>query len=663
MNDKELEEKICVDCGCKVYITHGHARRKPSNYSWRCKSCMSKHRSKIQKESKTNIGKIISKKMSNPNEAAKYVEDKKQKALERWDAKSEEEKKEHVEKIQAGLKVAWQNNFDQYKESRLNALNQYYQNRSKKEALNHKKKLSKARKDFFKNLSSADRERFSQIYKDAWDRKSEETKEAVKQKSIQQWQNMTDEEKLSIITKMSESQKNRWENSTEEERNIHGEKIHNGYLHLADNERNIIIKKHQERWQNMTDEEKYNLLKQTFSKSNNHNNFHKLFESTFKSSYISNEFYIVPETVVSNDGNTKSWDYGIYDRKSNDLTMVIDLDGSYFHADNCDYDGIHSREEYDEKRFLSVPTGIKYCIIYEKYFKRSFQNMIQMLKIDYKDFIESIFKYCRSISFPYPKYTESELVRSYERLVRMNPNDKYHNNISLNTREGDRLITHFHPSIYHAHRRSKPSPYEAWYDDKLLRKCIENRFLYANELNPNKILQGFNVSKIAPKVSVFSAGRAKILINKYLSEYDMIFDPFSGFSGRMLGSISLGKRYIGQDASDVHISESLEMISFLKLKEKVSLSKKDILLSYGEYECLFTCPPYDDKEIWSSKEYQFNNCDDWVDICLSHFKCKRYLFVVDETNKYKNNIVDVITNKSHFSQKQELILLFETEVN
>ena len=100
----------------------------------------------------------------------------------------------------------------------------------------------------------------------------------------------------------------------------------------------------------------------------------------------------------------------------------MDLDGSYFHADNCDYDGLHSKEERDERR--------------------------------------------------------------------------------------------------------------------------KERFLYRSLENSNKILQGFNICSIAPKINVFSAGRAKLIINKYLSEYDTIFDLFSGFSGRMLGTISLGKNIL-----------------------------------------------------------------------------------------------------------------------
>jgi hypothetical protein len=191
---------------------------------------------------------------------------------------------------------------------------------------------------------------------------------------------------------------------------------------------------------------------------------------------------------------------------------------------------------------------------------------------------------------------------------------------------------------------------------------IKNRIIYVNTINPKKILQGFNICKIAPKVSVFSPGRAKLLIDRYLSEFNTIFDPFSGFSGRMLGSISLNKNYIGQDISYIHIRESNNIIDFLKQYydlPRIELRIKDIMESNGEYECLFTCSPYRNKEEWCNVNTINKTCDEWIDECLNRFKCKKYLFVVDKTEKYKDNIVDKVSNKSHFSMNRELILLIE----
>ena len=192
---------------------------------------------------------------------------------------------------------------------------------------------------------------------------------------------------------------------------------------------------------------------------------------------------------------------------------------------------------------------------------------------------------------------------------------------------------------------------------------ITNGYLYHSYLNKNKILQGFNIYEPCKRTQYISAGKAKMIINKYLSQYDEVFDPFSRFSGCMLGCISLDKRYIGQDISEVHVRETNEMITFLKnhaIEFDVQIDAvSSLLTTTGDYECLFTCSPYGNKEQWEDVPVDTRSCDDWIDICLNNFKCKRYVFVVDETTKYKDNIADVITNKSHFGSNAEYVIIIE----
>ena len=424
-----------------------------------------------------------------------------------------------------------------------------------------------------------------------------------------------------------------------------------------------LLKKRKEWFSSLSEEERNAYFKSQTVIASKFNKLHQRFESYFHESYINNTFSYESEYVVSNNNVTHSWDYGIFD-ENGDLQMVVDLDGKFFHADECDYNGIHSREENDERRFLTVPEGIKYHIIYENQFTKSFEEMIKKLMVKYDEFVEEQFKYCRLLpDLPYMKYSDNELLKSYEQLCRLKTDDKYHKDISLNNREGDRLINQFHHSIYQAKCKGfKRSPYEAWYDDDLLRKIIKNRIIYINKINPNKILQGFNIAKVAKRVTVFSAGRAKLIISRYLSEFDTIFDPFSGFSGRMLGTIASGKKYIGQDISEIHLRESSQIIEFLKrygYDIDVELHQANVCKSHGSYPCLFTCSPYADKEQWLDVPIDMRTCDDWIDLCLSNFKCQRYVFVVDETNRYKDHIVDTITNKSHMNKNNEYIVMID----
>ena len=50
-------------------------------------------------------------------------------------------------------------------------------------------------------------------------------------------------------------------------------------------------------------------------------------------------------------------------------------------------------------------------------------------------------------------------------------------------------------------------------------------------------------------------------------------------------------------------------------------------------------------------------CDEWVDECVERYKCKRYVFVVDSTLKYQDNVVECIQNSSHFSKSKEYVIV------
>lgn len=126
--------------------------------------------------------------------------------------------------------------------------------------------------------------------------------------------------------------------------------------------------------------------------------------------------------------------------------------------------------------------------------------------------------------------------------------------------------------------------------------------------------------------------------------------------------MACNKNYIGQDINEISVKESNEIYNFLKpyVKSTALISCKDSIKETGEYECLFTCPPYNDIEQWHNVDLKNYSCDEWIDICLKNYKCKKYVFVTDDKIiKYKNYIVDSIENKSHLSINKEYIIVIE----
>ena len=638
----------CTKCNSKYQITlDKYKRRSRNNTPNLCTNCMKEYIREKQKNYFSSLSE----------EEKKIFIDKRN-----WYNRASDEKKiEHAQKTKDQLSKRTKEEWDSINKKNSEGLKKHWKSITSDDKYKRVQSMIEANKKRWENMTDEERSKKAKQRLAEMDPEMLNAYISVLSNRMKKYnQSLSIEEKQNRAAHMNQVNKNK---SAEERAEIY-RKSHEWY-HDLNNQGKIKYAEDKANWYNNLDNDDKIFHSKKSLSIGNISSLHRKFESYFTNSHLINDFYFKGEISLMSEFVHK-WDYGIYNKSNNELMMVVDIDGKKYHADSEDYNGMHSKEEYDERRSLTIPDGVKHFIIQEANFNKCFEFMVKTLMMNYDEYVEYMFKSFRSMPFPYPSYSDKELIESYNKLCDMKCNDKYHKNISLNTRVGDRLIQHFHLSIYTAHRKGAISPYEAWYNDDLLKECIQNRIIYQNYLNPNKILQGFNISKIATKVSVFSAGRAKLIINKYLSDCNEIFDPFSGFSGRMLGTVSLGKRYIGQDISMIHVNESNRMIKFLKdfyyefnIKINANIKHNDLLQSSGEYECLFTCPPYEDIEQWLEVPVDTRTCDDWIDECLNRFKCKKYLFVVDYTEKYKEYIVDEIKNKSHLNKNSEYVILIE----
>ena len=343
--------------------------------------------------------------------------------------------------------------------------------------------------------------------------------------------------------------------------------------------------------------------------------------------------------------NGKHFDFAVFDR-SGDLKALIEIDGEYFHGLVSDVDGKHVRGDHDCERFLTAPDGVSLVVCDSRKVEQAFSEVLKALDISYEAWVRSTIETLPP-EFPYPEYSETRLRNDWKKLREFTYNK--------DSRLGISLVRQFHKSIWSAKVGGKPSPVEAWSDKGLLEKCVRNRFIYSSSLSSQAIADGFNVCKIAPKVSVFNPALAKRLVERYLSEFDEVFDPFSGFSGRMLGVTASGKKYVGRDISGVAIGESTALAKFLGID--VDLERQDVLTAKGaKRQCLFTCSPYGEKESWGLG-LSGKSCDEWIDACLDKYDCDAYLFVVDRTERYRDRVVETLKNRSHFCGNDELVVL------
>lgn len=291
--------------------------------------------------------------------------------------------------------------------------------------------------------------------------------------------------------------------------------------------------------------------------------------------------------------------------------------------------------------------------------------------------IYSEFESIQDIDFPLVSFSIPSLescVKEFNKLIKSDG--------KLSSKGTSEIIKLFHRSRMFANVGTNLSPYEGW---QILKSDInefaafyENRLRYADWFrdNPDCLVEGkvradtygigLSTSKKYPFVTYFKPMLAKYIIKKYLNDYNTIFDPFSGYSGRMLGTLASNKNYIGHDLCEFSIEESKKIHLFITDEfdnvPECTLEVKDVLTDSGKYECLFTCPPYENIENWPGVPQMNYSCDKWIDICLKNFDCERYVFVVDnKIEKYKSFIKEEITNTSHFSKNKEYIVVINKQ--
>lgn len=347
--------------------------------------------------------------------------------------------------------------------------------------------------------------------------------------------------------------------------------------------------------------------------------------------------------------NGKEWDFALF--KDGQLKCLVEVDGEYNHGLLSDSDGKLVHGEKDCERFHLVPDGVNFIAVDSlRITEENVGKILECVGIDYESFIQEILSSLPE-EFPYPSYTQERMLKDWKRLRSYSSSPRQ--------RLCQSIVHNFHRSIWSGRVGNKPSPVEAWADKTLLEKCVRNRFIYKSNLSSRNIADGFNVCKLAPKVSVFQPALAKYLLAKYAKDAHSVIDPFSGFSGRMLGACALGMSYTGYDLSPKAVEESNEIVRFLGLNATVQCA--DLFSNSGSADVLLTCPPYGIKETWG-QEIKDLTCEEWIDECLVRFNCKQYIFVTDVlSEKYGKDLCETIRNKSHFSESHEYIYCIRRE--
>lgn len=262
--------------------------------------------------------------------------------------------------------------------------------------------------------------------------------------------------------------------------------------------------------------------------------------------------------------------------------------------------------------------------------KLSKKYVQSLSKSQRQDLIPLIFAHLREVGFLFPDDSPDELRQEYQRLIDCQEDinsQEIYNNSSIATS----ICQFFCPSFFYSTERNKKTLIQVFEDDELLKKTIGNRlgldWLDSDEkdgvVRPG-VNESFNLTykqfmyqgprsqRLVPAISMFKPNIAKWIVEKYSQPGDTVGDYSCGFGGRLLGALSVGRKYIGTDP--LTVPELQKMVEFFGFKD-VQLIQSGSENWRGEensVDLYWSSPPYFEQELYSYDTNQaYNKGEDY----------------------------------------------------
>ena len=176
------------------------------------------------------------------------------------------------------------------------------------------------------------------------------------------------------------------------------------------------------------------------------------------------------------------------------------------------------------------------------------RQIVRLSRSQRKEYEESAFRYWRQHGFPYPHYSESQVVQAYRLLAASRNHILNPDGIIRWSPLGLGLANSFQPHIWATKCERFRTPLEVYNSDHMLQDCIHRAIKYWKKGRPvgvsgmRSILSTYKNTK---RVSNFRPTVARAIIENYSRNGDVILDPAAGYGGRLLGCLPLRRRYVG----------------------------------------------------------------------------------------------------------------------
>lgn len=269
-----------------------------------------------------------------------------------------------------------------------------------------------------------------------------------------------------------------------------------------------------------------------------------------------------------------------------------------------------------------------------------------------EDLVLWVFDYYRKKGFISSSMSNDDLKKQFKKLVNKCPEEIIDKDgfIKNSSSLCNDVCRHFTWEKFFSAKGNKKtlSIYDVFNNDELLLKVLKNRMGYCLTkedgterpyifaITDKMILQGIRSTGFGYNVSSFKPLIGKYLYKKYAIK--KVFDYSAGWGARCLGALSLGLEYYGVDP--LTSGNVNRMIEFYNGSGFVVDGCSEDPKSYKDMpivDCVLSCPPYFDLEIYSDDEKQsvikYGEYIDWIEQYWS--------------NTVKN-CIQILENNGHF---------------
>ncbi len=224
-------------------------------------------------------------------------------------------------------------------------------------------------------------------------------------------------------------------------------------------------------------------------------------------------------------------------------------------------------------------------------------------------------EYWRLRGFPYPIVTQELLEREFHQLVATSPTRTLRRNSLLPSMVGLRIANAFHPQMWHV-RAHGASAVERFEDDTVLRRVLMKTLHFWPDRRCWNAQCVRSLMRVHHRIRIanFRPTAAKAIVHRFSGPNAQVLDFSAGFGGRLLGSMSLDRHYVGIDPARGQVTGLQRMIStFSKIApgtaEVYQACAEDFLpaMKAGSVDLVFSSPPYFNLERYSTERTQSFN--------------------------------------------------------